>query len=466
MAPQLLLIPSVMACLVLTLITAAQTDMIIPVPSITTMPSLNTLVAAIPAVSDTSSMAINPPSTTIAAQTSPTPVLGDDNYVLVGCFNEPPASSSSRALGVTGTYLFDPIDTLTVPMCLKTCGDALGPNSSGPYIYAAVENSRECFCGLTLSPLAKKVADGYCSSPCSSDTTTICGGYGYLTLYQRRSSLSGINATSTSAPTTSTTSSTSTSTPSLTPVPVIDISPSKARSRHSKGFWVGISIGIVLFILVLALIFYMIRRRAARRARALSTAGLSTDTSFLGGFALMHPSQKRQRPPINAVYTEDGRRFGVVVDETAADSGSYVSPLEGSPYSGVRNRPMFEEWKTGIASPLPTHVIAPAPPRVPSSPSAIKVSVELDSITSPGGHSDTGAVTGGDLKGGQRTPIAELADSRIPVSLESKERGSIDSDTVKDTRTRLDERELERRLKELGGLSPVSEMSGFETRAH
>ncbi|PVH80181.1 hypothetical protein DL98DRAFT_375785, partial [Cadophora sp. DSE1049] len=82
-------------------------------------------------------------------------------------------------------------DTLTVPLCLKACGVALAPNTSGPYIYAAVENSRECYCGLTLSPLSKPVTDDYCSSSCASDPTTICGGYGYLSLYQRRSSLNG-----------------------------------------------------------------------------------------------------------------------------------------------------------------------------------------------------------------------------------------------------------------------------------
>lgn len=176
----------------------------------------------------------------------------------------------------------------------------------------------------------------------------------------------------------------------------------------------------------------------------------------------MHPSRRRQRPPVNAVYTEDGRRFGIVVDDAGTDVGTYVSPMEVSPHPGIRNRPTFEEWKSGVVSPAPTHVTAPAPARVPASPSAITHSVELDSIVSPGEQSDSGAVAGG--KGGHHTPIAELADSRLPVSVDSKEMRSSDIDGIADMRPGLDERELERRLKELGGLSPVSEVSGPESR--
>lgn len=178
----------------------------------------------------------------------------------------------------------------------------------------------------------------------------------------------------------------------------------------------------------------------------------------------MHPSQRRQRPPVNAVYTEDGRRFGIVVDDAGTDVGTYVSPMDGRSHPGLRNRPTFEEWKSGVVSPAPTHATAPAPARVPASPSAITHSVELDSIVSPGGHSDSGAVAGGGKGGGHHTPIAELEDSRLPVSVDSKERRSSDIDGIVDMRPGLDERELERRLKELGGLSPVSEVSGPENR--
>lgn len=138
-------IPWITACLVLPFTTTAQTDMIQPVSSTTTTLTLDVLLSAITAISNASNIEVEIPSVTIAAETSPTPVLGDDTFILIGCFNEPPAISSTRALGATGSYLtptFATQDSLTVPLCLDTCGVALAPNTSGPYIYAAVENSR------------------------------------------------------------------------------------------------------------------------------------------------------------------------------------------------------------------------------------------------------------------------------------------------------------------------------------
>jgi hypothetical protein len=88
MAPLHLFIPSIMACLVLPLTTTAQSGGIKPVTSSTTIPSLDKLLAAIPAISNTSNIEIEVPSITIAAEKPPTSVPGDDTYVLIGCFNE------------------------------------------------------------------------------------------------------------------------------------------------------------------------------------------------------------------------------------------------------------------------------------------------------------------------------------------------------------------------------------------
>ncbi|KAH9224972.1 hypothetical protein DL95DRAFT_400264 [Leptodontidium sp. 2 PMI_412] len=435
----------------LSLLVAAQSNLINPVePTFTSIQPLETSQATVPTIS-ASTVEIEVPSITIPSATSPTPVPGDDTFLLIGCFNEPPAISSTRALGATGSYLtpiFASQDALTVPLCLEACGVALAPNSTGPYTYAGVENSRECYCGLTLSLLSKPVTEGYCASPCAADSTTICGGYGYLSLYQRRSTLNSTNTTTISTPTAS---------PTISPIASVSPSPkAKSHSKHSPGFWIGISLGIFFFLLLaLALLWYSKRHRAASRALALSNAGLSTtNPSFVGGFALMHPSQKRNRP-VNAVNTEDGRRFGIVVDDAATDAETYVSPMEGSPaLKGIRNRPTFEEWKTGVVAPV----------RVPEDPAAIAKSVELDSTVSPGGQSDAGFGGSGGEQRGHETPIAELADSRLPVSIDSGERASVDIDGTREARPGPDEWELERRLKELGGLSPVSEPSGLTSR--
>jgi hypothetical protein len=82
---------------------------------------------------------------TTPASPSPTSVAGNNNYELLGCYNELPPNSSGIALGTTGTYsspIFASNNALTVPLCLEGCGIATTANGAGRYIYAAVENSR------------------------------------------------------------------------------------------------------------------------------------------------------------------------------------------------------------------------------------------------------------------------------------------------------------------------------------
>lgn len=83
--------------------------------------------------------------TTSSTSSTPTSVAGDGIYVLQGCFSEPPASSSSRALGANGEYATPNVgltDAFTVPACLTACAAALAPNNQGVYDFAGVENSR------------------------------------------------------------------------------------------------------------------------------------------------------------------------------------------------------------------------------------------------------------------------------------------------------------------------------------
>jgi hypothetical protein len=74
----------------------------------------------------------------------------------------------------------------------------------GNYIYAAVENSQECYCGLTISPFSTPHTAAYCSSPCAADNSASCGGYGYLTLYELRTAVDTTNTTNTTSSTSST----------------------------------------------------------------------------------------------------------------------------------------------------------------------------------------------------------------------------------------------------------------------
>ncbi|KAG4428233.1 hypothetical protein IFR05_016283, partial [Cadophora sp. M221] len=100
---------------------------------------------------------------------SPTAAIGISGYQDLGCYTELPANASARAVGQNGAYLSLNITDLTVLLCLQGCGSRLAPNSGGKYRLAAVENSRECYCGLVLSPAATTVPTEYCSSPCDGD---------------------------------------------------------------------------------------------------------------------------------------------------------------------------------------------------------------------------------------------------------------------------------------------------------
>ncbi|KAG4427494.1 hypothetical protein IFR05_017023 [Cadophora sp. M221] len=84
---------------------------------------------------------------------SPTSSTGNTIYQEVGCHAELPLNTSARAIGQSGSYISLNVTStgpLTVSSCLRGCSLLLAPNGAGKYNYVAIENSRECYCGLTL----------------------------------------------------------------------------------------------------------------------------------------------------------------------------------------------------------------------------------------------------------------------------------------------------------------------------
>ncbi|CZT50884.1 uncharacterized protein RSE6_11952 [Rhynchosporium secalis] len=397
-------------------------------------------------------------TSTSTPSTTPTLSPGNDIYVSIGCFSQPLTTSSSQALGAPGGYhspIFASQDLLTVPLCLEACGIALAPDGSGPYTYAGLENSRECYCGLTLSPLSEAALEAQCSSPCAADPATFCGGYGYLSLYQRRSTL---NSTTTAFPPTTEPTPSSTSA-----IPSTSSHPSPASKTNQKALIIGLTTGLSLllfFSILLLCSIYILRRRKTQRNNALLNASLKSQTkpSFVGGFALLHPSQSRPHlyPPAKAVHTSDGRRSDTVIDDNKSGAETYIIPLakgdEESETKKTRHVSAFEEWKSGVIGMKPVLRFPP------DSPEAATKSVELDPVVSPiTAVSHTEPVSPKfnfgfkveDQREGYETPMAELPDWLRPppafVEVHGGERqGSADFGKP------LDNRELERRLKELG----------------
>ncbi|KAG9238920.1 hypothetical protein BJ875DRAFT_286865 [Amylocarpus encephaloides] len=208
------------------------------------------------------------------------------NYTLLGCYLELPRGSGGRAIGLTGQYLSPlPPDVVTVPRCLDACANARQPDGTRQYPYAALENSRGCFCGLTFSNSSMLSDPSNCQSPCSGDQNTTCGGFGFLELYQfiiTRPELSSNFSVLTTNPTT--TNDITNETPSATANPTTIPISSPSSPPHSSsvvGLAVGISFGVFFFTLIVAvLVTYVIYRYKRRKSSDLQ--GNLTPTQFAG----------------------------------------------------------------------------------------------------------------------------------------------------------------------------------------
>lgn len=109
-------------------------------------------------------------------------------YKYAGCFQDP--STPTTAL----IYRTDlPSGNMTVEVCTAFCkGIASGvllfetqlTLIGNSYQYASLKYYRECFCGVSVN--GPQVDESYCSDPCAGDTSEICGGTDYVSVYQVR----------------------------------------------------------------------------------------------------------------------------------------------------------------------------------------------------------------------------------------------------------------------------------------
>ncbi|OCK74591.1 WSC-domain-containing protein, partial [Lepidopterella palustris CBS 459.81] len=129
-------------------------------------------------------------------------------YVAKGCYSE---GVGYRAV----SYRQDALNfsTMTIETCLTACGNELYP-------LAGLEYYGECYCGYMLQGGSAQVADSNCAAPCNGNPSEICGGGGYLNLYEAtilESTMPCSNAPPPPPP--STTSSTTTSSSPPPPPP-------------------------------------------------------------------------------------------------------------------------------------------------------------------------------------------------------------------------------------------------------
>ncbi|KAJ3069113.1 hypothetical protein HDU98_007813 [Podochytrium sp. JEL0797] len=86
------------------------------------------------------------------------------------------------------------VSPFTISACVAKCA------ASG-FTYAGAEFGSQCFCGSGLNSSALVVESSHCEDPCQGDSTQICGGSGYISVYalvgQANSSTSTFSKTKT-----------------------------------------------------------------------------------------------------------------------------------------------------------------------------------------------------------------------------------------------------------------------------
>ncbi|KAG8843335.1 hypothetical protein FRB96_004093 [Tulasnella sp. 330] len=115
--------------------------------------------------------------TTTSTSTSATATSTSTVWTLMGCYQD----QSARTLGGPSTTSSS---SMTPAFCEAFCNTATG----GPYQYAGVENSVECYCGNMLT-VNSVLAASNCQTKCSGDATQFCGGNNWqVAVYQRSAS--------------------------------------------------------------------------------------------------------------------------------------------------------------------------------------------------------------------------------------------------------------------------------------
>ncbi|RKU49105.1 hypothetical protein DL546_006595 [Coniochaeta pulveracea] len=121
-------------------------------------------------------------SATSSASSAPPPYtdMTSRGFAFVGCAPEErtvqPPDNASRTLPVLYAT-----DSMTNELCMSYC-------RSNGYSYAGTEYRRECWCGnsyaATRQPGTTRASLAGCASTCMGNTTQICGGSSWLSLYR------------------------------------------------------------------------------------------------------------------------------------------------------------------------------------------------------------------------------------------------------------------------------------------
>jgi hypothetical protein len=114
------------------------------------------------------------PTQTSAPQWPFTDLTASKRVYYLGCGKD--SMGQGRTLAGASTSA----DDMTVEKCVDFC-------TSKGYSKAGLENARECFCGNTIAPDRAPVKGwlGPCEMRCTGNAKQKCGGWGYISLYEK-----------------------------------------------------------------------------------------------------------------------------------------------------------------------------------------------------------------------------------------------------------------------------------------
>ncbi|KAL5392928.1 hypothetical protein DPSP01_000621 [Paraphaeosphaeria sporulosa] len=94
------------------------------------------------------------------------------DFLSLGCYTE---GDSGRSLDYSQWDYLN-ISAMTTEMCLTACGAKGFP-------FAGTEFGRECYCGVVLGNGTVNAESDQCATPCTGNSSQICGGADRLSLY-------------------------------------------------------------------------------------------------------------------------------------------------------------------------------------------------------------------------------------------------------------------------------------------
>jgi hypothetical protein len=95
-----------------------------------------------------------------------------DDFLSLGCYTE---GDSGRSLDYSQWNNLN-ISAMTTERCLTACGAKGFP-------FAGTEFGRECYCGVVLGNGTVSADSSQCATPCTGNSTQVCGGADRLSLY-------------------------------------------------------------------------------------------------------------------------------------------------------------------------------------------------------------------------------------------------------------------------------------------